>query len=111
VKTQTPTHGQENDLRFKLSPLEQTGNRGCEKHRPNLSASSTKIATLPFCVAFSIAGTVASELEDAIKIPPGFSRIRQRLLELAFTNLAVDLGKLGLGFGSPGYRTYCDGEY
>jgi hypothetical protein len=36
-------------FRFKLPPLEKTGDRGCEDHiRPSLSKHSCKVATLPF---------------------------------------------------------------
>ena len=50
-EAQIPTDGQENHLRFKLAPLEQTGNRWDEEHPSILAASlsgqASKVATLP----------------------------------------------------------------
>src|SRR5262249_21304007 len=47
-EAQIPTDSQENHLRFKLAPLEQTRNRTREQeHRTNLSDHSCKVATLP----------------------------------------------------------------
>jgi hypothetical protein len=46
-KTQMPSHGQENHLRFKWLPLEQTGNRRCEEHRPSLSGYPLRFQTAP----------------------------------------------------------------
>jgi len=47
-KTQLPTHGQEDDLRFKLVPLEETGNWGYEEHRPILIRSSLHTCNTSF---------------------------------------------------------------
>src|SRR5271167_3333463 len=47
-EAQIPTDGQENHLRFKLAPLEQTANRrGQEEHPASLSRGTCKVATLP----------------------------------------------------------------
>ncbi len=38
---------EQDNLRLKLAPLEQSGNRWGEEHRPSLSGQASKLATLP----------------------------------------------------------------
>jgi hypothetical protein len=47
-EAQIPADRQENDLRFKLAPLEQAANRRVQKEHPtSLSRQACKVATLP----------------------------------------------------------------
>ena len=47
-KAQVPTHRQQDDLRLKLTPFEQTANRrGDKEHPTSLSRGTSKVATLP----------------------------------------------------------------
>src|SRR5208283_1030712 len=46
-KAQVPADREQDHLRLKLAPLEQSGNRWGEEHRPSLSGQATKVATLP----------------------------------------------------------------
>jgi hypothetical protein len=50
-EAQIPTDRQENDLRFKLAPLEQAANRRVQKEYPSLSRQACKVATLPLKTA------------------------------------------------------------
>jgi hypothetical protein len=47
-KAQVPADREQDHLRLKLAPLEQSGNRWGEEHRPNLSGQTPKLATLPY---------------------------------------------------------------
>ena len=66
-EAQIPTDGQENHLRFKLAPPEQTGNRRHTEHpsilAARLSGQASKVATLPF---FQHLGMYVSWLRRAI---------------------------------------------
>ena len=46
-KAQVPADREQDHLRLKLAPLEQSGNRWGEEHRPSLSGQTSKLATLP----------------------------------------------------------------
>src|SRR5208282_6224593 len=46
-KTQVPADREQDHLRLKLAPPEQSGNRWGEEHRPSLSGQTSKLATLP----------------------------------------------------------------
>jgi hypothetical protein len=49
-EAQIPADRQENDIRFKLAPLEQAANRRVQKEHPtSLSRQACKVATLPAC--------------------------------------------------------------
>src|SRR4029077_1335537 len=53
-EAQIPADRQENDLRFKLAPLEQAANRRVQKEHPtSLSRQACKVATLPQEVRYS----------------------------------------------------------
>jgi hypothetical protein len=48
-EAQIPADRQENDLRFKLAPLEQAANRRVQKEHPtSLSRQACKVATFPY---------------------------------------------------------------
>src|SRR5580693_9164813 len=43
-KAQVPADREQDHLRLKLAPLEQSGNRWGEEHRPSLSGQTSKLA-------------------------------------------------------------------
>src|SRR5208283_1991000 len=61
-KAQVPADRKQDHLRFKLSPLEQSGNRWGEEHRPSLSGQTSKLATLPI-------GRPTSHPRDSARLP------------------------------------------
>ena len=91
-KTQVPPDRKQNDLRFKLAPLEQAANRRVQKEHPaSLSRRDCKVATLPRTVlTILLKNAFSFELRD-----------RQRITGVS---VGIDYAGRGMVLPAQGFR-------